>query len=53
VTFTLEPRGAFDLSHSIDFLEAWPAGKAAAEDAALSFAFCSETDWQPVAVRVT
>jgi DNA-3-methyladenine glycosylase II len=53
VNFTLKPRGAFDLSRAIGFLDRWPAGQRPPADAALRFAYCTEGDWQPVAVRVT
>lgn len=50
---TIEPKGPFDLSRSIDFLEAWPASRRQATGAVLRFAFVAEHDWQPVGVRVT
>jgi DNA-3-methyladenine glycosylase II len=49
------PRGAFELSRSIGFLEEWPASRlpAPAADPVLRFAFCREADWQPVGVSVS
>lgn len=47
------PRGAFDLSRSIGFLEEWPVTQRPADGAVLRFAFCPEDDWRPVGVRVT
>ena len=49
---TIEPRGPFDLTRSIGFLEAWPVTRRPADDAVLRFAFCAEHSWQPVGVRV-
>lgn len=51
--FTTEPRGAFDLSQSIRFLEEWPVTQRPAADAVLRFAFHAEHDWRPVGIRVT
>jgi len=50
---TIEPRGPFDLTRSIGFLESWPVTRRPADDAVLRFAFCAEHSWQPVGVRVT
>jgi 2,4-dienoyl-CoA reductase-like NADH-dependent reductase (Old Yellow Enzyme family)/3-methyladenine DNA glycosylase/8-oxoguanine DNA glycosylase len=50
---TIRPRGPFDLSRSLGFLEAWPVTRQQATDGVLRFAFCAEHDWQPVGVRVT
>lgn len=46
------PRGAFDLSRSIGFLEEWPVTQRPADGSVLRFAFCAEGDWRPVGVRV-
>ncbi|HVV23544.1 MAG TPA: DNA-3-methyladenine glycosylase 2 family protein [Pseudonocardiaceae bacterium] len=46
------PRGAFDLSRSIGFLEEWPVTQRPADGSVLRFAFCAERDWRPVGVRV-
>ncbi|AGL18328.1 DNA-3-methyladenine glycosylase [Actinoplanes sp. N902-109] len=49
----INPRGTFQLSRSIGFLEQWSATRLPAEDAVLRFAFCRESDGQPVGVSVT
>jgi DNA-3-methyladenine glycosylase II len=51
--FTIDPRGTFDLSRSIGFLEEWPVTQRPAEDSVLRFSFCAEHDWRPVGVRVS
>ncbi len=52
--FGIEAVGPFDFGQSLRFLEAWtPAGGAATQAASIQFAYCSETDWEPLAVSVT
>src|SRR3954447_18771133 len=50
---TIDPRGPFDLSRSIGFLEEWPVTQRPAEGSVLRFSFCAEHDWRPVGVRVS
>jgi hypothetical protein len=41
--FTIDPRGPFDFSRSIGFLEEWPVTQGQAEDSVLRFSFCAST----------
>lgn len=50
---TIEPRGEFELSRAITFLEEWPATQLPANGSDLRFSYCSESDWQPVDIRVS
>ncbi|MEV1177756.1 hypothetical protein, partial [Nonomuraea sp. NPDC049784] len=52
--FTLTAEGPFDFGASLRFVEDWPATSALPSDGrALRFAYCAESDWLPIGVRVT
>ncbi|MEW9552146.1 DNA-3-methyladenine glycosylase [Nonomuraea sp. NPDC050783] len=52
--FTLTAEGPFDFGDSLRFVEDWPATSALPTDGrALRFAYCAESDWLPIGVRVT
>ncbi|WP_090773208.1 DNA-3-methyladenine glycosylase family protein [Nonomuraea maritima] len=52
--FTITAEGPFDFDASLRFLEDWPATSALPTDGrVLRFAYCSESDWRPIGVRVT
>ncbi|MFI7610646.1 DNA-3-methyladenine glycosylase family protein [Nonomuraea terrae] len=52
--FTITAEGPFDFGASLRFLEDWPATSALPSDGrALRFAYCAESDWLPIGVRVT
>ncbi|MEQ4720488.1 hypothetical protein [Nonomuraea sp. B19D2] len=52
--FTLTAEGPFDFGASLRFVEDWPATSTLPSDGqALRFAYCAESDWLPIGVRVT
>ncbi|MFG1972376.1 DNA-3-methyladenine glycosylase family protein [Nonomuraea fuscirosea] len=52
--FTITAEGPFDFAETLRFVEDWPATTALPSDGrALRFAYCAESDWRPVGVRVT
>jgi DNA-3-methyladenine glycosylase II len=51
--FTLTAEGPFDLDESSRFLERWTPATGTATGPRIAYAFCSETDWQPLAVSVS
>lgn len=50
--FILTPRGPFDLTRSIQFLEEWPAASVEPGRTSLRFAYCTEQSWQPIGVGI-
>jgi DNA-3-methyladenine glycosylase II len=53
-SFDVAAKGAFDFGASSRFLETWtPAAGTATTGAVVGYAFCSETDWAPLAVSVS
>lgn len=51
--FEIEAEGPYDFGQSVRFLDQWTPAAGAAAGAEVAFAFCSETDWEPVGVVVT
>ncbi|MFI0421600.1 DNA-3-methyladenine glycosylase family protein [Spongiactinospora sp. 9N601] len=52
--FTLTAEGPFDFGASLRFVEDWPAtGALPTDGGALRFAYCAESDWLPIGVRMT
>ncbi|MCK2212226.1 hypothetical protein MF672_000195 [Actinomadura sp. ATCC 31491] len=52
--FTLTADGPYDFGAALRFVEDWPATSALPSDGrALRFAYCAESDWLPIGVRVT
>jgi DNA-3-methyladenine glycosylase II len=51
--FEIEARGRFDFGQSSRFLETWTPATGTTTGPAVEYAFCSETDWAPLAVSVS
>jgi DNA-3-methyladenine glycosylase II len=51
--FEIEARGPFDFGQSSRFLETWTPATGTTTGPAVEYAFCSETDWKPLAVSVS
>ncbi|HEV7758103.1 MAG TPA: hypothetical protein VGO78_03905 [Acidimicrobiales bacterium] len=51
--FEIEARGPFDFGQSSRFLETWTPATGTTTGPAVEYAFCSETDWTPLAVSVS
>ncbi|QFY11884.1 DNA-3-methyladenine glycosylase 2 family protein [Nonomuraea phyllanthi] len=52
--FTLTADGPYDFAAALRFVEDWPATSALPSDGrSLRFAYCAESDWLPIGVRVS